>query len=288
MRLGIRHRTVYRYATPVRDSYNEVRLRPVSNEHQRVEQFELHVTPNPSAWREYDDFYANAVHHFEVPNLHQELQIESRCVVSTNNVNIVPAGAMLAPMERRAECQRMERCFDYLQASNYVQLTPDLWRAAVDVTYGASDMWQAASALSHFVFGHMTYLPASTNALTLATEAFGARRGVCQDFAHVLIGLCRSIQIPALYVSGYLCTPETQATHAWVEVFLPGTGWRALDPTHDSQADERYVKIAVGRDYLDVPPTSGQFKGTKNRSIEVDVKVDNLPELNSGPGFTTT
>jgi transglutaminase-like putative cysteine protease len=72
-----------------------------------------------------------------------------------------------------------------------------------------------------------------------------------------------------------------------VEVFLPGTGWRALDPTHDSQADERYVKIAVGRDYLDVPPTSGQFKGTKNRSIEVDVKVNNLPELNSGPGFTT-
>ena len=99
------------------------------------------------------------------------------------------------------------------------------------------------------------------------------RRGVCQDFAHVMIGLCRALKIPALYVSGYLATEIASATHAWVEVFIPGIGWRALDPTHDRQADETYVKIAVGRDYADVPPITGNYKGTTDRSLEVEVKI---------------
>jgi transglutaminase-like putative cysteine protease len=99
------------------------------------------------------------------------------------------------------------------------------------------------------------------------------KRGVCQDFAHVTLGLCRSLKIPALYVSGYLATEIASATHAWVEILIPGVGWRGLDPTHNRQTDETYVKIAVGRDYADVPPLAGTYKGTTDRKMEVDVKI---------------
>jgi transglutaminase-like putative cysteine protease len=88
-----------------------------------------------------------------------------------------------------------------------------------------------------------------------------------------MIGMCRSLKIPALYVSGYLATESASATHAWVEVFVPGHGWRALDPTHNRQTDDTYIKIAVGRDYADVAPVSGHYRGTLDRVMKVDVKI---------------
>jgi transglutaminase-like putative cysteine protease len=99
------------------------------------------------------------------------------------------------------------------------------------------------------------------------------RRGVCQDFAHVMLGLCRVLKIPALYVSGYLATETASATHAWVEVLIPGVGWCALDPTHNRPTDEQYIKIAVGRDYSDVPPVAGNYKGTTDRQLSVTVNI---------------
>jgi transglutaminase-like putative cysteine protease len=102
------------------------------------------------------------------------------------------------------------------------------------------------------------------------------RRGVCQDFAHLLIGLCRSLKIPARYISGYLATEKASATHAWVEVFIPGHGWRGLDPTNNCQTDGTYVKIGHGRDYADVPPISGNYVGTRERKMTVTVKITAL------------
>ena len=99
------------------------------------------------------------------------------------------------------------------------------------------------------------------------------RRGVCQDFAHFMIGLCRSIKIPARYISGYLATETASASHAWMEAFVPGQGWRGLDPLHNRQVDETYVKIGHGRDYADVPPVSGNYRGTLERTMEVEVKI---------------
>jgi transglutaminase-like putative cysteine protease len=100
------------------------------------------------------------------------------------------------------------------------------------------------------------------------------RSGVCQDFAHFMIGLCRSVKIPARYISGYLTTETASATHAWVEIFIPELGWRALDPTHNRQIDETYVKIGHGRDYGDVPPVSGNYHGTLERTMEVEVRIN--------------
>ena len=144
---------------------------------------------------------------------------------------------------------------------------------ALDATVGLTDAWQASVAIMRFVHGRLSYEPNSTTVHTHMRDVLKEKRGVCQDFAHVMLGLCRSLKIPALYVSGYLATEVAQATHAWVEVLIPGVGWRALDPTHNRQTDEAYVKIAVGRDYADVPPVSGNYKGTLNRKLEVNVNI---------------
>ncbi|HEX7652404.1 MAG TPA: transglutaminase family protein, partial [Verrucomicrobiae bacterium] len=93
-----------------------------------------------------------------------------------------------------------------------------------------------------------------------------------------MISLCRALKIPALYVSGYLATEAASATHAWMEVYIPGQGWQPLDPTHNRQPDETYVKIAVGRDYADVPPISGTYKGTTDRQMDVKVTIEAVPE----------
>ena len=272
MKWEILHRTQYTYASPVRESFNEVRLRPVSNEHQTLESFLLKVLP-ASRLRHYTDFYSNYVCHFDVPEPHASLLIESRVEVSTRPPVHLPPDATPAPLRDLAAAVQTERCYDFLQPSRYVNVTPESWRRAVDATAGREDTWQAALSLMQVVHGHLAYVPNSTHVHTQMDEAWSQREGVCQDFAHVMIGLCRAVKIPALYVSGYLATETASATHAWMEVFLPGLGWRGLDPTHNRQTDESYVKLAIGRDYADVPPVAGHYKGTLERKMEVDVKV---------------
>ncbi|MBX3733910.1 MAG: transglutaminase family protein [Verrucomicrobiae bacterium] len=274
MRYQVRHRTHYEYATPVRESYNEVRLKPVSNEHQTVDAFLLKVLP-ACPLNHYEDFYRNWIHHFEIPQPHSTLTIEAATRVTTWR-HAIALDMAPAPMDRLEECGRMERCFDYLLPTRYVDLDPATWRLALDVTAGVTDIWQASIALMRHVYGGFTYTPQSTTVHTRMSEVMSLRRGVCQDFAHVLIGLCRSIKIPALYVSGYLATERASATHAWVEVFVPGHGWQPLDPTHGVAADETYIKIAVGRDYADVTPVRGHYKGTQDRRMSVEVAITPL------------
>jgi transglutaminase-like putative cysteine protease len=132
--------------------------------------------------------------------------------------------------------------------------------------------------LCRHIFKTFAYRPRTTGVGTLATDALKLRSGVCQDFAHVALGLCRSSGIPARYVSGYFIQSrrhhdEEEASHAWIEAFIPGFGWAGYDPTHDRTADERYVKVAGGRDYADIRPVSGTYRGGKTRSLAVEVKV---------------
>jgi len=271
MRFEILHRTRYSYASPVRESFNEVRLKPVTNEHQTVESFLLKVLP-PGRLQHYEDFFKNWVHHFEIPEAHSHLLIESLTQVTTRNQS-VSLDATPAPLTRLPEAAQYERGFDYLQPSRYVDINPATWRLALDATAGQTDIWQSAVAIMRFLYGHLTYMPNSTHVHTRMTEVLEQRVGVCQDFAHVMLGMCRAVKIPALYVSGYLATETASATHAWVEVFVPDLGWCALDPTHNRAPDETYVKIAVGRDYADVTPVRGHYRGTTERQMEVEVNI---------------
>ena len=272
MKWQIAHRTGYSYQSPVRESFNEVRLKPVTNEHQTVDSFLIKVLP-AARLRHYHDFYSNCVHHFEIPEPHQTLMVESLVEVTTHPPLLLDSGATPFPLTRIGEAASQERCFDFVQASRYVDLSPETWRLAMDAIAAETDTWQAALSILRFVHGYLSYVPNATTVQTPMRDVLRQRRGVCQDYAHVMLGLCRTLKIPALYVSGYLASEKASATHAWVEVFIPGTGWQGLDPTHNCRPGETYIKIAVGRDYADVPPVSGHYKGTLERTMSVQVEV---------------
>lgn len=272
MRWDIFHRTRYVYATPVRDSFNEVRLEPLSNSIQTVESFLLRVLPAVRLNR-YSDFYANWIHHFEVPEPHPYLLIESQARVKTHPLPPLAEDAEPCPLEKLNHARSIEHCHDFLQSSRYVEIEVEAWRLAVDAIADQTDVWQSALALMRFVHGFLKYEPQATHVHTHMHDVITQRRGVCQDYAHLMIGLRRSVKIPARYVSGYLATETATATHAWVEIYIPTAGWLGLDPTHNGQIGETYVKIGVGRDYADVPPVAGNYRGTLNRQMEVEVKV---------------
>jgi transglutaminase-like putative cysteine protease len=271
MKYDILHRTRYTYASPVRDSFNDVRLQPLPIPEQTVESFLLKVLP-AARLTHFKDFYSNWVNHFEIIEPHSYLLIEAQSRVITRPPAPLPA-EKLCSFEKMKEAPNIERCFDYLQASRFVELSPDAWKLALDATVGVDDAWLAVLGLMKFVHGFLRYEPKSTHVHTHMTEVLKDRRGVCQDFAHLMLGLCRSLKIPARYVSGYLATESASATHAWMEAFIPGHGWRALDPTHNCQINETYVKIGHGRDYGDVPPVSGNYRGTLERKMVVEVRI---------------
>ena len=274
------HRTRYRYAAPVRDSFNELRMRPVTGGAQDCESFLLRVLP-PVRLRHYTDLHGNTVSFFELGEAHQSLEIEARSRVRTSCLERA-AEPPRFPLARVKECARMESCHEFLQESRYVDLPPESWRLALDATAREEDLWQAALRLMRVVHGELDYSPGSTTVQPRAGEALRARRGVCQDFAHVMIALCRGIGIPALYVSGYLYNGPrdllrgAQASHAWCEVYVPGGGWLGLDPTNDQPAGDRYVRVAVGRDYGDVAPVQGRYRGTAAQKLEVEVSVERV------------
>jgi transglutaminase-like putative cysteine protease len=272
MKWDIVHRTQYTYAAPVRDSFNELRLQPFSDEWQKVDNFLVKVLPAVRL-QHHRDFYANVVHHFEISEPHSSLLVESQLRVTTLPRPVLGEKDAPWPLARIGEAAQSSRVFDFLQDSCYVSLSPEAWRLALDATDGQTDTWQAALAIMRSVHGQIAYQSHSTTVHTHMRDVLEQKRGVCQDFAHVMIGLCRSLKIPALYVSGYLATETVGATHAWTEVFIPGVGWRALDPTHNRQTDETYIRIAVGRDYADVPPVTGTYKGTTDRQMQVQVNI---------------
>jgi transglutaminase-like putative cysteine protease len=272
MRWAIVHRTEYRYATPAKDSFNEVRLQPMNTAEQTVQNFHLNVSP-AAKLHYYRDFYANVVHHFEIVEPHANLTIESVVQACTRAPQALDPEAMVFPLERIGEAAHSLRCHDFVNPSTYVDMEPATWRLALDAIGGEADTWQAVQSISRFVHAHLKYVSRSTSVHTHMQEVLAQRQGVCQDFAHVTLGLCRAVKIPALYVSGYLATEAASATHAWVEAFLPEIGWRGFDPTHNCQIDESYLKIAVGRDYADVAPVSGHYKGTQQRQMDVNLQI---------------
>ena len=282
MRYDILHRTRYTYATQVRDSFNDVRLQPMPIPEQTVESFLLKVIPAVRLTH-YKDFYSNWVNHFEIHEPHGGLLIEAQSRVVTRPPAPLPA-EKLCSFDRLKDTPNIERCFEYQQSSRYVEISPESWKLAVDATDGVDDARLAMLALMKYVHGYLKYESNSTNVHTHMREVIQDKRGVCQDFAHLMIGLCRSLKIPARYVSGYLATETASASHAWMEAFLPGYGWRGLDPTHNCQLDETYVKLANGRDYADALPISGNYfdviqssPGNKiERKMEVEVKITPL------------
>ncbi len=280
MKLSVTHRTTFDYASPVTQSVNTLHLEPRTFPYQKTLGALIRVIP-ATRLRRFTDLFQNITHHFELPAAHSRLEIESRIRVHNLPLDIGPASRE-ATLGEYGDPTIRERIWPYLQESRWVSRHPEVWRQAVDVTEGFAAVYDKAYALMTWIYREFRYVPGATTVNTHLEEAFALKHGVCQDFSHVMLGMCRSIGIPARYASGYLYNgPKdtlvgTQASHAWTEVYLPAAGWIGFDPTNNTLADERYVKIAVGRDYEDVAPVRGNYCGTGHCRLEVQVLVERI------------
>jgi transglutaminase-like putative cysteine protease len=278
---SIRHLTRFRYQTPISESIMETRMHPRTDQSQHCLSFSLSVSPRCRVFS-YRDHQGNDVQHFDIPGEHNQLVIIAESVVEQHTLPEVPwhlapdAWASLDALIEEGDYREM------LLPSTYAVESPALIELARKL--GAArrdDPLEVAQELNRGLYEYFEYVPKSTRVDSPIEEAIRNRKGVCQDFAHTMIALLRHAGIPARYVSGYLyrsredhdrSTPD--ATHAWVEALIPHLGWVGFDPTNDLVAHHRHIRTAVGRDYADVPPTHGVFRGQTASELYVAVQVE--------------
>ena len=281
MNYSIRHLTKFAYKSAVSESIMETRMHPRSDANQRCLTFQLSVTPRCRVFS-YRDHLANHVHHFDIPGQHGQLVI-----VAESLVEMQPHAELPRSLDDDAwgELDRQVREGDFwemLLPSEFACPTPALEALANELKLQrGDDPLSVLRSLNERLFHTFDYKPKSTKADSPIDVALTTRAGVCQDFSHIMITLVRTrLQIPCRYVSGYLYhrggdhdRSESAATHAWVECFLPEFGWIGFDPTNNLVAGDRHIRTAIGRDYSDVPPTHGIFRGRTKSELSVAVRV---------------
>ena len=282
MELQILHRTEYRYSSSARDSVNEIKLAPRDTPTQKCISSTLSIYP-PASPAPFSDIYGNRACYVEIPEQHEKFVVEARIRIKTSpsiDFKKLHYGIKMASLSK---LKGKDECHPYLQSSPYLDVNPRVWRKAVDIMGDSSDVFQTSYAIMEFIFREYTYQPGATHVNTHANEVIKNRKGVCQDFAHAMVAFCRSLKIPARYVSGYFFDATrdqrlrgSEATHAWVEAFVEGHGWIGLDPTNNKVIDETYVVLAVGRDYTDVAPISGSYFGGGTSLLSVHVAVKRI------------
>lgn len=276
MYFNITHATKYHYSEPAWDSFNELHLRPSDDYRQTVLKFDLKIQPKPEV-RSHRDYYTNLLHHFHLPKKHNSLRIEA-----TSRVVTYPVPAP-HPVSARALPELRHRLFEYIAPTERVPLDRD-WFSL----FGGQrpkrnqDLVEYLVDLNDQLHKSFVYDPGSTHLNTPLADFANDQRGVCQDFAHAMLALCRSAGVPTRYVSGYIHSNPNiaseellgaEASHAWVEAFLPGSGWVGFDPTNGCLINEAHVKIGYGRDYDDVSPVRGLRRGGGQAELHVEVKV---------------
>ncbi len=278
MILEIQHETRLRYATPVAEWLAEMRVEPVSDADQSCQTFFLGVS-QPTPVHRYTDGFGNRVHHFNLLAPHLELRLVAASVVETHPVaKDLAASAATLPLDPdslpietldfvsfRGPVRRTARLDPVLD-----QLRPPAGARVADV----------AEVVMAYIHANFTYAKAVTNASSPIDDVLTKGKGVCQDFAHLMIAVLRAFGVPARYVSGYVHRPNKESqSHAWCEAWVPDAGWVGLDPTNGKPVDDHFVKVAIGRDYTDVPPNRGVYRGVGGESISVRVETRELEKL---------
>jgi transglutaminase-like putative cysteine protease len=287
---SVRHTTIFRYEPAVRESIMEVRLQPRSDGEQRCLNFALKVDPAANIMQ-YRDFSGNTVHHFDIAAAHAQVT-----VLAESSVEV-----QAAPGPRGADCgdwpdlDALVAGGDYwemLLPSHFAHSTPALEELAKTLQCERRGTpLELLTELNTAIYTAFAYVPHSTKVDSPIDEALQTRQGVCQDFAHIMIALVRRLQIPCRYVSGYMFHRDENekdrsvegASHAWVEALVPGLGWVAFDPTNNLVGADRHIRVAIGRDYADVPPTRGVYKGEAQSELSVTVTVSPADKAPADP-----
>jgi transglutaminase-like putative cysteine protease len=281
VRFTLTHRTTYTYASPVHESFNEVRLQPASGDTQTCLAFDLTIDP-PATVITFRDYYGNIVHDFGVPYLHDHLAIEATSdVITFADADVPLAGPRSGIPDASAFLARLvedplivDEYAEFLGPSAYVALDSDSGDLARDLLAAAPETTAFAflQRTATYIREHFTYQLGTTNVHSTVADVIAGGSGVCQDFAHLLLSLCRHAGLPARYVSGYLGdVAQSGASHAWAEAFVPPYGWVGMDATLGTPCTGRHVKIAVGRDYADVAVVRGTYRGGGEATLTVEV-----------------
>lgn len=280
MRYTVRHITRFNYESPITESMMEVRMQPRSDNLQRCLHFTLLTSP-PSRVLTYQDHANNTIHHFGIPGRHSRLSLTAEALVECGASRPLPHRLGPAAWPRLDTMTTSGQWWEYLSPSTFVRQPASLTALGKEVGLErGNDPLVTLRHLMGEMYARFEYSPRSTRVDSPIDEALERRQGVCQDFAHIFLSLVRPLGVPARYVSGYLFQEAgghdrsvEGATHAWVEVLLPDVGWIGLDPTHNLMTEHRHIRVAIGRDYADVPPTRGVFKGVSAVRSELSVSV---------------
>jgi transglutaminase-like putative cysteine protease len=281
----IRHLTKFRYSAAVSESIMEVRMQPRTEAAQRCLSFQLSVFPRARV-ASYRDYLGNSVHHFNVPGQHRQLVIVAEALVDVRPEEDLPAHLKPGAWAALDEMISGGDYWEMLMPSQFARPCKECTEFAIEA--GLEDREKARErdplellrSINSTLFSSIAYVPSSTSVDSPIEHALRERKGVCQDYAHIMITLVRQLGIPARYVSGYLFHRSGEqtrsaegATHAWVEALVPGFGWVGFDPTNNVLVNDRHVRTAVGRDYADVPPSRGVYKGAVKSELTVRVRV---------------
>ena len=286
-RYTVEHATRYIYRAPVAQSWQLAHLTPRALPWQRVLAHELRIEPRPDERRDAFDSFGNAVTHFSLHAAHESLDVSMRCTVE---VDARPSADASAPIgwEAVRDALRADPTQDDLLPARMMEPTRLVPSFDAAGSYGAAsfargrDWLDATCDLMHRIHADFEFEPGSTTVSTSIDEVLYQRSGVCQDFAHLMLGCLRGHGLPARYMSGYLLTDPpagrprllgADASHAWVAAYAPGYGWVEFDPTNDRIPDQRYITLAWGADFADAVPLRGVLLGGRSQRMSVEVSV---------------
>jgi transglutaminase-like putative cysteine protease len=273
MLLRIEHETRLTYSEPVTEAVIEARMAPESGEDQTVLGYRLRVSPVTPVTT-YRDGFGNRVDLFNLLAPHREVVLRATSYVRPHRR---PAGERLAGRTADEARQPSLESLEFLEPSRLVGRSREVDGLAAALSDGP--LAGVLPAAMEAVRGRLKYEKRVTTARTPVDEALRLGCGVCQDFAHLMIGVCRAAGLPARYVSGYVREPGEVETHAWCQVWCGPAGWIDVDPTHGCLVGPDHVVTAVGRDYSDVPPNRGVWKGTATETMSVAVTVDAVERM---------
>lgn len=285
MKYDIKHMTVFRYEDMVEQSLNKIRLKPRNTECQRLISYNLKIAPMTMT-KEYIDIWRNTTESFFIAEKHNELVIISNSIVSVQRAPYIYSLQFSDKMREIFFSQLFhEHYLAYLSTSKFTGLREDqkaeILRYLPDPTLNPVKF---ALQLMDYLNRTIIYDSEATTVDTTAEQAYDLKRGVCQDFTHIMLSALRHVGIPARYISGYLYAGQGDnligeiATHAWVEIMVPGIGWIGLDPTNNVEVLENHINLCVGRDFRDVSPVEGVYQGGKH-TLEVTVNVKKIDHL---------
>jgi transglutaminase-like putative cysteine protease len=283
-RLRIRHTTCYSYDQPIRRSVHRLHLRPIDDARQNLLLYQLAIEPHVQVI-EYEDVFGNWSQRFDLNEPYTALTITAESLVELIDIDpFAFAGLPIRPPSWPLVWMPWERTMlvPYLTPDELpdTQLQELYDYGMQFVSRNNGDLMETLFALNLSLFRDYRYVPGCTDLGTTAYQVFLNRAGVCQDFTNLFITLARLLGVPARYVCGYIHTGNngdtragSDATHAWVELYIPNIGWKGFDPTNGVLPQTDHVRVAVGRHYRDATPTAGTLYSRANETLRVDVEV---------------